>query len=509
MLLNFKMDALLAFCAGVALVFAFSPAHIVWLAVIAPAALYAVLIKHSSWRATQLGFIFGFGFFAVGASWVFVSIYYFGGTTFWISALLTLLFVCALSCFFALLGFVLQRYFPKNNVAKILLVYPALWALLEALRSWLLTGFPWLLLGHAATASVFSGLVPIFGAYGTSYWLVFVGGLFFMASVPNYGQSKWYGWQLSNLSLLGLIVFFGGIYGLSTIHWSQAEKQPLTVSLVQGNIPQHLRWDEKQVQHILNTYQSLTESHLQSQLIVWPEGAIPLFPDQAAPFIQQMNKELAVSHSALITGIPYQAAGRAYNAVSSMGDAQGIYLKRHLVPFGEYVPFEKQLRGLIQFFNLPMSDFFAGPLQQSLMTINGLPIGVYLCYEVAYSQVVRADLPQAKLLITLTDDAWFGDSLAPWQHLQIGQFMALATGRPMLFVGNNGITAIISAQGQLRSVLPQFTENVLDGVIKPYAGMTPWVRFGDRPYLIIMAFCLLLSWRAQRSGKTKIRHDKF
>ena len=491
---TFKMDCLLALFAGVILVFAFSPTHVVWLAVIAPAALYAVLSKHNAYRALQLGFIFGFGFFAVGASWVFVSIYFFGGTSFWISALLTFLFVCVLASLFALLGFSLQRYFPNNNLTKILLVYPALWALFEALRGWLFTGFPWLMIGQAVPASVFAGLAPIFGAYGTAFWLVFVGGLFYIASVPNYGQSKLRGWQLSNLALITLVMFFGGVYGLSMIHWSTAVAHPLRVSLVQGNIPQSLRWDEKQVQHILDTYQSLTESHDQSDLIVWPEGAIPLPFNQAGRFIQQINQELAVNHSALITGIPYENGQLAYNAVISLGDAQGIYLKRHLVPFGEYVPFEKYLRGVIQFFNLPMSNFSKASLHQSLMTAHGVPIGVYLCYEVAYSAVVRADLPQAELLLTLSDDAWFGRSLAPWQHLQIGQFAALASGRPMLFVGDNGVTAIINAQGQLQSVLPQFTENVLDGTVSAYQGATPWVRFGDLPYLILMLIFLAVCY---------------
>ena len=494
MFTTFKMDALIALLSGIALVFAFSPTHIIWLAIIAPAALYSVLSKHNPWHAAQLGFIFGLGFFAAGVSWVFISIYFFGGTSFWISLLLTLCFVSVLACMFALLGFTLQKFFPTHHVSKILLVYPALWALCEALRSWLFTGFPWLLLGQSAAPSVFSGLPPIFGAYGTSYWLVFISGLFFMASVQQYRHATPYNTRLANLSLLSLVVLFAGVYGLSTIHWTKSLQQPLRVSLVQGNIPQNLRWNTDQVQHILSTYQSLSESQSHSDLLVWPEGAIPLATYQASQFLQQMHAELTKTHSALITGIPYTTPKNVYNSVISLGDAQGFYFKRHLVPFGEYVPFEKNLRGIIKFFDLPMSNFSEGSLHQSLVTIHNIPLGIYLCYEVAYSQIIRADLPKATLLVTLSDDAWFGRSLAPWQHLQIGQFAALETGRPMLFVGNDGITAIINAQGQLQSILPQHTANVLDGTITPYAGSTPWVHIGDYPYLIAMLIVLALCY---------------
>jgi apolipoprotein N-acyltransferase len=489
-----KLDFLLALLAGILLVFAFAPAHFVWLAVLCPAVLYALITKQTAKRATALSFVFGLGFFGTGISWVFVSIYFFGGTSFLIAFLLTSLLVLALSCFFGILGFTLQRYFAKNNMAKILLVYPALWALLEALRSWIFTGFPWLILGHTTANSLFSGLAPIFGAYGSSYFLVLIGSLFYVACVPHYGESKFYGWKFSNLSLTALIVLTIGVSSLSTINWTKSNSPALSVSLVQGNIPQNLRWDAKQVNNILNTYQALTPRYYQNNLIVWPEAAIPLSTEQAINFTDKIEKELETTHSALITGVPYVNKQNYYNAVIGLGDAQGIYLKRHLVPFGEYMPYEKWLRGLIQFFNLPMSNFLPGPPHQSLISVHGIPIGVFICYEVTYSSIVRENLPAAGLLITVSDDAWFGRSFAPWQHLQIGQFTALETGRQMLFVGNDGVTAIINSKGQLQSILPQFTTNVLNGHVAAYTGTTPWVMFGDLPYLIIMLIFLAICY---------------
>jgi apolipoprotein N-acyltransferase len=493
MRLLFKLDWLIAFLAGIALVFAFAPVHFYWLLFISPAIFYFLLIKHPAKPASLIGFFYGLGFFGVGISWVFVAIYVFGGTPAWLAVLITLLFSIVLACFFAVLAFILQRFFPQNNLSKSLGVYPALWALLEVLRSWIFTGFPWLILGHAVPDTAFAGFAPIFGPYGTSFIIVFASSLFLLAAVPFLGKAKLInGWQVTNVAWFGLAIFFALALLLKLIPWTHPLNKPLSVSLVQGNIQQSLRWDPQEVENILSTYQALTEGHYQSDLIVWPEAAIPLTPTEAKPLFDKIETNLAATHSALITGIPMPAGVSYYNAVMALGDARGMYMKRHLVPFGEYVPLENYLRGLIQFFNLPMSAMMAGNMNQALITVHGLPLGVYICYEIAYDAVVRADLPEAKLLVTVSDDAWFGDSLAPAQHLQISQFQALATGRPLLAVGNNGITAIITYQGRLQSIIPQFMPGVLTGMVSAYEGTTPWVLLGDTPWIILMLLVLII-----------------
>ncbi|MCD6046614.1 MAG: lnt [Gammaproteobacteria bacterium] len=488
----FKLDWLIALLAGVALVFAFAPMHFYWLLFISPAILYFLLIKYPAKSASLVGFFYGLGFFGIGISWVFVAIYVFGGTPAWLAVLITLLFSMVLAGFFALLAFILQQFFPAHNFAKVLVVYPALWALLEVLRSWIFTGFPWLILGHAVPGTAFAGFAPLLGPYGTSFLIVFASGLFLLAIVPSLSKGRLIArMQAANVAWLSLAIFFILAFLLKLIPWAHPVGQPLSVSLVQGNIQQSLRWDPQEVDNILTTYQSLTEGHYQSGLIVWPEAAIPLTPAEAKPLFNTLEEKLKAAHGALITGIPVSAGVSYYNAVIGLGEAKGLYMKRHLVPFGEYVPLENLLRGLIQFFNLPMSAMVPGNMSQSLITVHGLPIGVYICYEIAYDAVVRADLPEARLLITVSDDAWFGDSLAPAQHLQISQFQALATGRPLLAVGNNGISAIITPKGNLQSTIPQFMPGVLTGMVSGYEGVTPWVLMGDVPWIVLMLIALV------------------
>lgn len=498
---NAILESFLSFLAGIILVFAFAPFHIFWVALISPAILFWLLSHHSPTKSAFIGFCFGCGFFGLGVSWVFVSIYVFGGTPTYLAALITLLFVFVLALFFALMGFLLQKYFNHNNILKIILVYPTLWALLEALRSWIFTGFPWLILGHTVENNVFAGFGPIFGAYGCSFWVIFASSLCYLAATPHFMKNpanQKSPWKTANAALLALAILLVTAYLSNFIHWTKAVEKPLNVSLVQGNIQQSLRWDPEEVNHILLTYQALTRNHYQNNLIVWPEAAIPLTPEEAAPFLKKINAKLEAGHSSLLTGIPLIKNGRYYNAVIALGHGYGSYTKRHLVPFGEYVPFEKYLRGLIQFFDLPMSNYLSGPVQQSLITINDVPIGVYVCYEIAYDYLVREDLPMAGLLVTVSDDAWFGRSLAPWQHLEIAQFQALASGRSMLFVSNTGITAIINNKGQIQSIIKQFEPGVLSGKTHEYFGATPWSILGDGPWIMLMLILLSACFSSER-----------
>lgn len=262
--------------------------------------------------------------------------------------------------------------------------------------------------------------------------------------------------------------------------------------MVQGDIPQALKWDQAYVQTTLKRYLDLTEPYWHSSLIIWPEAAIPLLAQDAKPFLTLINTQATQAHATLMTGIPVQDGFTYYNAMLALGNGQGIYYKRHLVPFGEYLPFSSLLRGLINFFNIPMSDFSEGPEHQALMQANGHPIAAFICYEIAYPELVRTDLPQAKLLINISDDAWFGHSFAAAQQLQIGQMRALETGRYALFSTNNGITAIVSPDGAIQARAPAFQPAVLTGQITFMQGETPWVKLGTYPLLILLSiFCAI------------------
>ena len=448
-----------------------------------------------------MGFSFGVGFFGLGISWVFIAIYVFGSTSIGLATLLTALFVGVLSLFFALIGYVLQRFFPEHSLPKVLIVYPALWALCEFIRSTLFTGFPWLLLGHSLAGSHFGGFVPILGVYGSSFLMVFMSSLFLVSSTPFWNSARSYHWVISNVALLCLAVLVISSSVLMIHEWTKPTGDPLSVSLQQGNIPQQLRWDAKAEKNIIDTYVGMAKNHLSSALIIWPEAAIPMLQEQAQPLLLKLNNMLLQHHSALITGIIEHDNDQYYNAAITLGNASGDYKKRHLVPFGEYVPFEKLLRGVIGFFNLPMSNLSPAVDKQNLIHAQNIPLALFVCYEIAYGSIVRDDLPEAQMLVTISDDAWFGKSLAPWQHMQIAQFQALATGRPLLMVGNTGLTAVINHQGFIQNYIPAYMQMTLNDEVRPFTGSTFWVAWGDWPWLSLMVFGVLavFVWRRARS----------
>jgi len=237
-------------------------------------------------------------------------------------------------------------------------------------------------------------------------------------------------------------------------------------------------------------YQNLTKPYWQSDLILWPEAAIPLPLPYAQNFVNQLSITAKKHHASLILGIPVRINSQYYNAAIAIGTGSGKYYKQRLVPFGEYVPFEKVLRGLFTFFDLPMSEFVAGAKNQNLLRANGVLVAPYICYEVAYDNLVRQDLPRAQLLITISDDAWFGKSIAAAQHLQIGQMRCLETGRYMLFSTNNGITAIINPFGKIIARLPRFKTDVLSGKVYAMQKATP--------------FCIILKTGVDTRLSTKI-----
>lgn len=501
----FRLRAIKCFSAvliGSVLPLAFAPTQAFWLAVLCPAALLFLCLDVTVPQACLIGFSFGLGFFGVGASWIFHSIYIFGNTPLLIAALITLLFVATLALFFVGQCYALQRFFPTTSGVKILLAFPCLWVLFEWLRSWVLSGFPWLLLGHSAVSSPLAGMAPLVGVYGLSFVFTVSAGLLLMACLPRLTcPTHPSNWGKSNLAGFALLFLMAACHLSAYIPWTHPSGPTLRSSIVQGNVPQDLRWNPAHVKAILQHYQSLTEPLLgQSQLIVWPEAAIPLTLQQAYPFYQQWQQAMQSHHSTLVLGLPVLRDQVYYNAAMTLGAKQAFYYKRHLVPFGEYVPFEQQLRGLIGFFNLPMSDMAPGDRHQALLMADKLPLGVFICYEIAYNALVQHDAATAQVLLTISDDDWFGHSLAPWQHLQIAQFQAAASARPLIFASNSGSSAFIDQRGRITASLPPFMAGTVSFDVQPVTGTTLWVYVSDTPYLILMGVLLLLAYALQKKG---------
>ncbi len=451
-------------------------------------ALLALLLRQATPRQALLrGWLFGLGEFGVGVSWVYISIYKYGNASLALSIATMLLLVMYLALFPAAMGWLLARLRLRSRGLFLLLAFPAAWALSEWLRSWLFTGFPWLNLGYSQIDTPLAGFAPLLGVYGVGLVTAFSGGALALA-VAAAGRVRW-------LTLAALLALWLGAWPLNQHRWTQPEGEAFTATLVQGNIPQALKWQPAQQRATLDRYLALTRQHLDSDLIVWPETAIPAFYDQVAEdFLAPLRAELQAQGVSLVTGIPVldRKHWRYYNAVISLETPGAFYYKRHLVPFGEYLPLRDWLAGVLSFLPVPQADFSAGGARQPLLHAAGYPVGASICYEVAFGEELIATLPQAAYLINVSNDAWFGDSLAPPQHEEMARMRARETERYLLRATNTGISAIMDDAGRILARSPQFEEATVTHSVQPRKGATPYVRWGNWPVVIASTLLLLL-----------------
>ena len=468
---------------GMLLVLAFAPFNQNYLVLIAPALLLACWLNATPKRALWRGFLFGLGLFGVGASWVYVSIATYGGTSVLAASAITALFIVIMACYPALTGWVWRRFF-RNNTAGVLCAFPALWVVFEWLRGHLIFGgFPWLNLGDAQSMGPLSGYLPILGSYGVSLLAAFCAAL--LVCLYRLRHTKAWTACFFGLLLLGAV----GI-GLSKIQWTHALGQSTRVALVQGNIAQSLKWNPRKNADTVQRYWQLSQPYSKYHLLFWPETAIPFYPQQIDPYLHDLNLALQKDHSALLTGIPLYENKHAYNGAMVLGNGHGQYLKRDLVPFGEYIPMQQFFGRFFAWLSIPMSQFHAGPAHQPLPVLRGIPIEVLICYESAYGDGVRHHLQNGQLIAVLSDDGWFGRSLGLYQHAQLSQIRALETGRYVINATNNGITEIIDTQGKIVKHLAPFKAGVLSGSVQRFTGYTPWVWWGICPTVLLVLVLL-------------------
>jgi apolipoprotein N-acyltransferase len=483
--------SLAAFLLGAATVLGFAPASLAPLPFFTAAGLLWLWQGTATPRhAGALGFAFGMGLFLAGVSWVYVSLHRFGAMPAPLAAIATLLFCAFLALFPALVGYLQAR--PAGALAsRQLLLVPALWVLAEWVRDWVFTGFPWLTLGYSQAASPLGGFAPLGGVFGLS-WLVWLCAGLLLALARADGRAA---------ALAALALLFGLGYGLKQIEWTQPQGAPITVSLVQGNIPQEMKWDEARFAATVQLYRRMTRDSA-ARLTILPETAIPRFLDLLDPELLRSLAESARSHGGdLIIGLPVRdAAGRYYNSALSLGASPvQRYDKTHLVPFGEFIP--PGFGWVIAILQIPLSDFSRGAVAQAPLALAGQKIAVNICYEDAFGEEIIRALPEATLLVNVSNVAWFGDSLAPHQHLQIAQLRALETGRTMLRATNTGMTAIIDHHGDIVAFLPPFTEGTLIGTAQGRSGATPYVRWGNAPVIALaLLVCGLLMLRHRRAA---------
>jgi apolipoprotein N-acyltransferase len=484
----------IALLAGMSLPLAFSPFHYY------PVAVVSLMLLFLSWQAESLkyaplrGFLFGLGMFGVGVSWVYVAIHDFGNASWLLAGGLTGLFVAFLASYLAIIAWFLRRFSSSvKPCLNFILLFPVTWLVFEWFKGWFLTGFPWLEVGVSQIDGPLAGFTPVIGTIGVSLLVAMLAGLLACAARSS---------KLSPVLLVALIGLGGAT--LSDHNWVKDNGKDITVTIIQGNIPQEIKWDREQLMKTLALYQQLTEQTWSSDLVVWPENAATVFYHQAKAFYLEPLAELArANNTDILLGLPYmdQSTKRYFNSMMSLGEHEAFYHKSHLVPFGDYVPMA-WLRGLIDFFNLPMSSFEPGPAKQPLLNVAGHPVGLSICYEDVFSNEVRQTLPDAHFLVNATNNAWYGDSFAPHQHLQISQNRALEMGRPIIRATTNGISALIDQYGQLQAQTAQFEQAVLTGKIQPKQGETPYVRYGAWPVWISSLF-MLLAWAYYRRTTSK------
>ena len=490
--------AALPFLLGALTVLGYAPFYFYLLPLLTLAWLFHLWLHAGSRRAAALiGFAFGLGLFGVGVSWVYVSMHDFGMLPLPIAGLATLLFCAFLALFPALIGYV-QAWFKGGAPARLLFLLPASFALMEWARSWVFTGFPWLTVGYSqAPSSPLAGYAPLLGVYGVSLLLALSAGL--CALIYNAWRGKR---RPAGYAIIALLILWGAGTGLKTIAWTQPVGDPVTVSLLQGNIEQDMKWREDRLMSTLIQYRELVLSS-PSRLVILPETAIPLFYDQVPPaYLENLARHVRDKGGDLILGLPERdlERGAYYNSVLSLGTAPSqIYRKQHLVPFGEFVPLKPVFGWFIDMMQIPLTDFARGSPLQRPLAVAGQKVAMNICYEDVFGEEIIRQLPEATLLANVSNDAWFGDSIAPRQHLQISQMRALETGRYMLRATNTGMTAMVDEKGHIIAQAPAFHTAILHGTAQGMTGSTPFVRWGNGVFLVFSTALLALAlMRRQR-----------
>ncbi|WP_147395052.1 apolipoprotein N-acyltransferase [Alginatibacterium sediminis] len=502
---------LLAFLLGLSTPFSFAPFDIWPIMPLSLAGLWLLASHHN--HPGKLGFVYGLGWFGYGVSWVHVSMAQFGGMPLAASLGLMLLLVSYLSLFPSLAMHLAFRWARNYSIGFYLVYLPSCWLLTEWLRSWLLTGFPWLQPGYSQLASPLSAFAPYLGVLGVS------AATFVLSGILAYGFLN----PKHRLPLAALIVLSAvALMIVKPIQWTK-DSSSLELALVQGNIDLNQKWLRKNRVPMLQRYQELSLAQPQADVIIWPESAIAATEFETLGFLESLDRRLLERQQALVTGIialDYQS-NHFYNAMITLGqytlpntdqsteheqlsyefEGDNRYYKQHLLPIGEFVPFETILRPLAPFFNLPMSSFARGDSTQKNLVVKGQQWIPAICYEIAFSELVRKYANKhSDAIITVSNDTWFGSSIGPEQHLQIAQMRALELQRPVIRSTNSGVTAIIDRRGQINAKAASFEEATLVANITGAQGLTPFQRWGERPLLYVMLLVLVV-YRFRFKGK--------
>jgi len=449
--------------------------------------LYQVLHTRSAKEAFYKGLFFGIGLFTMGVSWLYIAIHDFGAAHWSLAGLFTGAFIVFMALYYALFSWTIYKIKQKKSLSRqqlSLFYIPVLWVFLEWLRSGLVTGFPWILLGYPMIETPLAGFAPITGIYGLSLLVIFIAALL-LARIK----------ALFSLGSIAVIFICGVLLG--QLSWSEPQGKALSVALIQGNVNQVIKWDRQQLEKTKQLYIAMSKDQWQANdLLVWPENAIPTFyHNLASGFYHDLELQAKRTQTEFITGLPIynEQTGKYYNSMINLGGKKsGQYYKSHLVPFGEYVPLASLIRGLMHFFNMPMSGFSAGAVDQEPLSIKGYKAVATLCYEDVFPQDILQYIPESQFMINLSNNGWYGDSFAPHQHLEMARMRALETSRELIRSTTSGISALIDSRGRIMVQGAQFEAALIHGKVQPRTGTTPYVRWGNYPVILLFIIALFL-----------------
>ena len=504
--LTLSVQLLLAFVAGAVYPLAFAPFHY-WPLTFASVATLFWLLSRAEGRMLLIAWVFGLGKYAVGVSWIYVSIHQYGGASPLLAGFMVAVFVAFMALFCLPMGWFLGKLKASNhNISNsaLAMAFVATWVLMEWMLTWFLTGFPWLFAGHSMLGTPLQGYAPVIGTLGISLVVVTIT----VAAMLSADQAQT---PRVRLGMAAVILVLAGLgVSLDTQVWTKATGR-YEAALVQGNIDQAIKWDANQRLNNVRKHMQLSEDHWDADVLIWPEFALTLYGQDAVAITDLLNRRGDVSQTNVVVGMPDvqwqdQERYQVFNSAQGFGQASGKFAKHHLVPFGDYVPLQDYLRGLIEFFDLPMSNASRGARQQTniALTLSGqdqaVEVAAGICYEIAYGDSLRRHAETSGLLLTISNDTWFGGSIGPHQHMQIAQMRALENGRWLLRATNNGVTGIVNPRGEITAQLPQFEASVLRGDFEVMKGRTPFSELGDIPVLFLLTVLLVVT--AMRSRRT-------
>lgn len=477
---------------GVLLTMSFAPYDYAYAAILALVFVYWLWQRQAPKRALLSGYLFGLGLFGSGIWWVYISIHDFGGSDPYSAVALSALLVAVWAIFPAITAWLINRASRCSGPWLRIVAAAVAWVAIEYFRGyWLLNGFPWLQIAYGQLSTPLAGFAPLVGVYG----------LGFLLALSAFAAVEMARGKLRVLAGLGVLVMIwaGGAY-LRTISWTQPAGEPIKVTLVQGNIGQDQKWQKNQKLSTLRLYQTLTEQHWDADVIIWPETAIPAFLSQVKEFYIDPLQAAAQAHGVdLVVGLPSSGQGKEYfNSVLTLGETQRLYHKNHLLPFGEYLPLQPLSGWVLDQLQIPLGDFAAGGDRQPLLVAGGHAFVTTICYEDAFGELVARQVAEAGYIVNMTNDAWFGDSAEPFQHMQMAQMRALETGRYLVRATNTGVTGFVGPDGGLYKWAPLFTATTLSDEIVPMSGLTPYVAFGDKSVFGVLTLLLLTLYARSR-----------